>query len=384
MFSKSKLWVLLVLVVVFTAGLMLIAGCEDPPVEEEEVVEEEVVEEEEAVEEEDEDEPVLDEVLEVRLASEEIEGDFMTVWAENFSEHMYDWSDGMYQLDVYPMGTLGDLRDINELAQLGVVEYVFSDFAWIGAFVPEAQVFGLHYLWPEERPWEVMEWVVKNGETMDILEESYRREGLVPLSIMFEGWQWMTSNEPIETIDDMQGYDVRIMGSDMLNEQYLALGASPTPMDYGEVYSGLQTGLIDGQVNPLFAIKSMDFYLEQDYFTQIFAEPFVGIPTINMVFFDSLPEEVQQEHREWWADAVIPAANWINERHESDLNAMLDDRPEIEVNEITGEAQEGFREAAMPSHEVFIEEYGGPNAEAIYNALVSDIEQAMDELGIEE
>ena len=307
----------------------------------------------------------------------------MTVWAENFADHMYEWSGGMYQLDVYPYGTLGDARDINELAQLGVVEYVFSDFAWIGAFVPEATVFGLHYLWPEERPWEVMDWVVRNGETMDILEESYRREGLVPLSIMFEGWQWITSDSPIRTIDDMRGFDVRIMPSDMLNDQYLALGASPTPMAYGEIYSGLQTGLIDGQINPLFAIRSMNFYEVQDYFTQIYAEPFVGIPTINMVFFDSLPDEVQQEHREWWADAVIPAANWINDKIETDLDAILEERPEIEVIVVEGEEKERFKAAAKPAHEIFFER-GGPNAEAIYEALVSDIEQAKTELGIDE
>ncbi len=384
MFVKNKLWLMLILVTVLALGMVLVSGCaEEAPVEE--PVEEDPVEEEpeEEVDEEVEvDEPVLDQVIEARLASEEIEGDFMTVWAENFSEHMYDWSDGMFQLDVYPYGTLGDARDINELAQLGVVEYVFSDFAWIGAFVPEATVFGLHYLWPEERPWEVKDWVVRNGETMVILEESYRREGLVPLSIMFEGWQWITSNDPVRTIDDMQGFDVRIMPSDMLNDQYLGLGASPTPMAFGEVYSGLQTGLIDGQVNPLFAIRSMNFYEVQDYFTQIYAEVFVGIPTINMVFFDSLPEEVQQEHRDWWADAILPAADWINERHETDLQAMLDERPEIEIIEVTGEDQDEFREAAMAAHEKFFE-HGGPNAQAIYDALVSDIEQAKVELGIE-
>ncbi len=374
MIGKSKIY-LLFLIVVLTFGMLMVAGCaeEEVPVDVDEPDEEPVEDPEDAV---------LDEVITASLASEEIEGDFMTVWADNFADHMYDWSDGMYQLDVYPYGTLGDARDINELAQLGVVEYVFSDFAWIGAFVPEAMVFGLHYLWPEERPWEVMEWVVRNGDTMDILEESYRREGLVPLSIMFEGWQWITSDSPIRTVDDMRGFDVRIMASDMLAEQYLALGASPTPMAYGEVYSGLQTGLIDGQVNPLFAIRSMNFYEVQDYFTQIYAEVFVGIPTINMVFFDSLPEAVQQEHREWWADAVIPAADWINDRHETDLAAMLDDRPEIEVIEVTGADQEAFKERAMVAHEAFFEQ-GGPNAEAIYNALISDIEQAKAELGIE-
>ncbi len=328
------------------------------------------------------DDAILTRTIEASLASEEIEGDFMTVWAENFADHMYDWSDGMFQLTVYPYGGLGDARDINELAQLGVVEYVFSDFAWIGAFVPEATVFGLHYLWPRERPAEVMEWVVKNGDTMEVLERAYRREGLVPLAIMYEGWQWITSNHRISTIDDLRGFDVRIMASDMLNAQYRALGASPTPMAYGEVYSGLQTGLIDGQINPLFAIRSMNFFEVQDYFTQIWAEVFVGITTINMVFFDNLPPEVQEEHRRWWADAIVPAGEWIDERIENDLAEILERRPNIEVNEISGAALEPFEERARQAHQRFLE-IGGPLAAEIYDALVNDIDRATAALGID-
>ncbi|MDW7738852.1 MAG: TRAP transporter substrate-binding protein DctP [Bacillota bacterium] len=367
-------WLLPILCLLLIVGLIMVSGCAaEAPVDE--------APDDEPIDVEDEDEAVLDRLIEAKLASEEIEGDFMTVWAENFADHMLDWSSSMFQLDVYPYGTLGDTRDINELAQLGVVEYVFSDFAWMGAFVPEATVFGLHYIWPEERPWEVMEWVVRNGDSWPIIVESFRREGLVPLSIMFEGWQWITSDSPIRTVDDMVGFDVRIMGSDMLNAQYLALGASPTPMSYGEVYSGLQTGLIDGQVNPIFAIRSMNFYDVQDYFTQIYAEPFVGIPTINMVFFDSLPENVKEQHREWWADAIVPAADWINTRHETDLNAMTEERPEIEVIHVTGAEQERFKEKAMDAHQVFLE-IGGPNAQAVYDALMQDIEKAKVELGI--
>lgn len=375
--AKSS-WLLVILSLVLATAILMISGCgAEAPVDDAADLVDEVIDEVT----EDEDEAVLDEVIMAKLASEEIEGDFMTVWAENFSDHMIDWSDNMFLLDVYPYGTLGDTRDINELAQLGVVEYVFSDFAWMGAFVPEATVFGLHYIWPEERPWDVMEWVVKNGESWPIIEDSFRREGLVPLSVMFEGWQWITADRPIRTVDDMVGFDVRIMGSDMLNEQYLALGASPTPMSYGEVYSGLQTGLIDGQVNPLFAIRSMNFYDVQDYFTQIYAEPFVGIPTANQAFFDSLPAEVQEEHREWWANAVVPAADWINNRHEEDLAAMLEERPEIEVIYVTGAEQERFKEMAMAAHQVFLE-IGGPNAQAVYDALIQDIENAKAELGI--
>ncbi len=97
------------------------------------------------------------EKIEAKFVSEEIEGDFMTVWAEKFADDMRETSEGNLDIEVYPYGTLGDTRDINELAQLGVVEYVFSDFAWISSFVPEAQVLALHYMWPKENTPEVLD-----------------------------------------------------------------------------------------------------------------------------------------------------------------------------------------------------------------------------------
>jgi TRAP-type C4-dicarboxylate transport system substrate-binding protein len=71
--------------------------------------------------------PYKGKVIKAKLASEEIEGDFMTVWGRNFSNHMKNWSGGRIQIDVYPYGTLGATGDINELAQMGIVQFVFSD-----------------------------------------------------------------------------------------------------------------------------------------------------------------------------------------------------------------------------------------------------------------
>jgi TRAP-type C4-dicarboxylate transport system substrate-binding protein len=317
-----------------------------------------------------------------RLASEEIEGDFMTVWAENYGDHMREVTDGKYDLDVYPYGTLGDTRDINELAQLGVVEYVFSDYAWISSFVPEAQVLALHYIWPEERMPETLEWVVKNGEFMNVLEEAFRRNGLVPLGVLYEGWQTITSNKPIETVSDMNGFKVRIMGSALLTQNYLSYGADPTPMAYGEIYGGLQTNLIDGQINPIFAIKSMNFYEVQNYFTQIYAEPFLGIPVINMQHFDSLPAEIQEEMLNYWADAIIPAAEWIDSRHEAELEEMLAERPGITYHEVKGAELEEFKKAGRKVHENFAN-IGGPQGQEILDTLLNDIENAKAELGID-
>lgn len=321
--------------------------------------------------------------INAKLASEEIEGDFMTVWAHNFADHMKEWSGGKINIEVYPYGTLGATGDINELAQMGVVEFVFSDHAWISSFVPQAQALALNYIFPTEQVPQVLDWMAQNGEFFPLLEDAFRKNGLVPLSIMFEGWQWVSSKKPINSLDDMKGVKLRLMSSKLLVEDYKAYGASPTPMSYGEVYSGLQMGLIDAQVNPLFAIYSMKFYEVQDYLTQLKSEPFIGIPTANQEFFDGLPQEVQDEMRKFWIDAIVPAGEWITERNASDLEKMKKDKPALEVNELDDATIAEFKAQAETVYPMY-KEIGGEGAEEILDALLSDIEKAKKALNIEQ
>ncbi|GAB6063422.1 TRAP transporter substrate-binding protein [Deferrisoma palaeochoriense] len=320
--------------------------------------------------------------VEAKLASEEIEGDFMTVWAKKFADEMRSWSDGKIDITVYPYGSLGDSRDINELAQLGVVDFVFSDYAWISSFVTQAQALALNYWAPRERFPEALAWVVKNGKFMPLLEEKFRKNGLVPLGIVYEGWQWITSKKPINGISDMKGLKVRVMASKILVENYKAYGATPTPMSYGEVYGGLQTGLIDAQVNPIFACYSMKFYEVQDYFTQIWAEPFVGIPTANAAFFDSLPKNAQEKMKQFWVDAVIPAAKWIDEKNASDMKKIKKERPAVKFVELSDEQIQPFKEAAKTVYAKYVE-MGGEDAQKVLDALLQDFEDAKKALGIQ-
>ena len=319
--------------------------------------------------------------VKAKLASEEIEGDFMTVWAKNFSDHMKKWSDGKIDISVYPYGTLGATGDINELAQMGVVEFVFSDYAWISSFVPQAQVLALNYIFPTEKVPEVLDWMVKNGEFMPLLDEAFRKNGLVPLGIMYEGWQWVTSKKPIKSPADMQGLKLRLMSSKLLVEDYQAYGASPTPMSYGEVYSGLQMGLIDAQVNPIFAIYSMKFYEVQDYITQLKSEPFLGIPTANKQFFDGLPKDAQQEMLKFWHDSIIPAGKWIDKRNASDMEKIKKARPEVTFTVLDDAAVAKFKAEAETVYPEFVK-IGGEGSQKILDALLKDIGNAQKALGI--
>jgi tripartite ATP-independent transporter DctP family solute receptor len=319
--------------------------------------------------------------IKAKLASEEIEGDFMTVWARKFADHMKEWSGGKIEIEVYPYGTLGATGDINELAQMGVVEFVFSDHAWISSFVPQAQALALNYIFPTEKVPEVLDWMARNGEFLPLLEKAFRKNDLVPLSIMFEGWQWVTSKKPIKSLEDMKGLKLRLMSSKLLVEDYKAYGASPTPMSYGEVYSGLQMGLIDAQVNPLFAIYSMKFYEVQDYVTQLKSEPFIGIPTVNQTFFDSLTPEAQAEMRNFWIDAIVPAGNWITERNASDMERMKEAKPSLEFHELDEATIAKFKAEAEKVYPMY-KEIGGEKAEQILEALLTDIANARKALNI--
>ncbi|MFO7802014.1 MAG: TRAP transporter substrate-binding protein DctP [Desulfovermiculus sp.] len=322
------------------------------------------------------------EPINAKLASEEIEGDFMTVWANKFADHMREWSDGKINIEVYPYGTLGAQGDINELCQMGVVEFVFSDYAWISSFVPQAQVLALNYIFPTQKVPQTLDWMMDNGEFYPLLDKAFRNKGMVPMAVMFEGWQWLTTNEKIEKLEDMKGLKIRVMSSKLLVEDYKAYGAVPTPMDYGEVYSGLQMGLIDGQVNPLFAIHSMKFYEVQEYCTQLRNEPFLGIPTANKEFFESLPENVQQEMLTYWQEHILEAGEWITARNKSDMNKMKKAKPELEFNYLDDAAISEFMDQAETVYPKF-KKIGGQGSDAILEAVLQDIEQAKKALDLQ-
>ena len=319
--------------------------------------------------------------IQAKVATEDLEGDFMTVWGNKFADEMRKWSDGKIDITVFPYGSLGDTRDINELCQVGVIEFVLTDYAWVSSFVPEAQVLCLHYLWPRERAPEVLAWVVNNGKFMGVFEETFRRNGMVPLSVIWEDWHWVTSKKPINSMSDMDGLKLRLMGSKILVEQYKAYGASPTPMSFGEVYGGLQMGLIDAQMNPIFADYSMKFYEVTDYFIQLFSEAYLGIPTVNMQFFDSLPKNVQEKMRKFWVDATITSPKWIAERNEKDMQKIKKERPEIKFTELSDEKIKEFEAQAELFYPKFLK-IGGKDAQRVMDTLLKDIEDAKKALGI--
>ncbi|UCD77900.1 MAG: TRAP transporter substrate-binding protein DctP [Desulfobacterales bacterium] len=317
-----------------------------------------------------------------KFASGEIEGDMMTVFAKKFADEMKQWSDGKVNITVYPYGTLGQERDINELAQTNTVQFVFTDFGWIAGFVPQAQVFALAYLWPREKYKEVYGEVIRNGKAVKLLEEKFRKRRLQPLGYVTEGWMAWTTNKPINSIDDMKGVKMRVMSNKILVENFRAFGASPTPLDFGEVYSGLQMKLIDGQANPLWVGYSMKFYEVQNHFTITYDNLFVAIPCMNRDVYDSLPKDMQAKMKEIFDRYLDETMDWVHQKDEEYKKIMLNEKPALTFSDFSNEQLKPFAERAKPVYPKFTE-LGGDDAQQILNALLEDIEKAKAKFGVQ-
>ena len=151
--------------------------------------------------------------------------------------------DGRIAVEIYPNNALGNERDVIELAIIGAVELTTPSNAPLATFAPEMLVFDLPYLF-RDRPhmYEVLD-----GPIGRSFEAPLRERGLVLLGYFEAGLRHlMTRDRAIERTEDLAGLKIRTMENPLHLRAFEAFGASPLPMAYGEVYTALEQGVIDG------------------------------------------------------------------------------------------------------------------------------------------
>ena len=315
-----------------------------------------------------------------KMISAEVEGDPMTVFAHRFAELVEERSDGRIKIEVYPYGTLGGERDIVELVQMGEIEVGSVDYGWVGGFVPQAQVLALQYLWPMENTAAVVHEVCQNGQAVKLLEEGFRKRGFQLLGAWSSGWMRVTSSIPIHTPEDVAGLKHRVMANPILVASYNGYGFNAQSLDYGEIYGALQTGLIDSQVQPMYAHLSMGFYEVQDYITNMWNELFMVVPVVSRDVFDSIPEDLQQILIDSCLDLIEPMTEWSFQNNKEIGDKIKEAKPSITLYELTEEEMMPFKEMAWKEEGGPVDAYlkiGGEGAQEILDALLADIEAAQ-------
>ncbi len=227
-----------------------------------------------------------------RFAIEESEGSVQHDYALRFKELIEQRTKGQVEVVVYPYGTLGTSTHITEQLNLGAVEFAMASPGSLGKFIPELQVFLLHYVLPPDD--RRTRQILNDPDLLAHFDELYAPKGLKLLSIFSEGEMVWTMKREVRSPEDFRGVKVRVMTSPILLATYGAYGASPTPMPYSEVYSALQLNMIDGQVNPVFAIERQKFHEVTSWLIFPKQAPFITTCAANRDFFDGLSDDRQQ------------------------------------------------------------------------------------------
>jgi len=308
-----------------------------------------------------------------RFAIEEIEGSVQHAYAARFESLIEERTNGAVSVEVYPYGSLGTSAQLTEQVQNGALQLAFASPGHLGSVIPEAQVFSLHFLLSDDEA--VNEAVLGgDGEFRDLLEEAYRERRLELLAIVSEGWMVWTANRPLRTPADFAGLKMRTMVSPLLVDAYAAYGATPTPMPYAEVYGALQLGMIDAQVNPVFAIEEMSFYEVQDYLTFAHHAPFITTLVANPTFVSRLGAD-----RRALLEAVVAEVDRYAFETQRRFNA---ERLETilaaggtEVVTLDEQERAAFRKLSLPVRETYVE-LAGPRGAAIVESLHDEIGEA--------
>ena len=225
------------------------------------------------------------------LGSSSPEDTVTQIYAEKFAEEVERLSDGTMLISVYPNSVLGGDRELLESCKEGDIPFVVQNTAPQVTFMPDVAVFDMPAVF--ETIDEVREHV-DNPDFLSMMQQVYGDAGYVLLGYADQGFRVMTTNRNVQSISDFKGQKIRTMENSYHMAYWKALGASPTPMTFSEVYIGLQQGTIDAQENPYEVIVSNKLYEQQDYVVETNHLPHLISLIVNDDFFQNLTPEEQK------------------------------------------------------------------------------------------
>ncbi|WP_444678976.1 TRAP transporter substrate-binding protein [Halomonas sp. E19] len=297
-----------------------------------------------------------------RYAHEEFEGDVQDVFAVAFKEYIEENSDNTVQ--IYRFGELGESDDIMEQTQAGILQFVNQSPGFTGALIPEAQIFFIPYLLPTDEE-TVLQFFDESQAINEMFPELYAEQGLELLKMYPEGEMVITVDEPIRRPEDLRGKNIRTMTNPLLAETYRAFGATPTPLPWGEVYGGLQTGIIQGQENPIFWIESGGLYEVSPHLVFTGHGWFTTAMMANQDFFDGLSEEEQQLVRDAAQAAYDHTMEHISGLADESLQKIQESSDRVTVTRLDEDEIQAFRERAPQVEQRFVEMTGDRGRELL-------------------
>ncbi|KXS37400.1 MAG: TRAP dicarboxylate transporter subunit DctP [Halomonadaceae bacterium T82-2] len=309
-----------------------------------------------------------------RFGLEETEGSVQYGYAEEFKKLIEEKSDGDVTVQLLPYGAWGsNYSALYDAIQNGAIQIGFGS-GFLGGTVPESQLMSLNFVMPND---QLETAKILNSDAFlksDPWQQSFRKRGLVPLGALPEGYQVWTANKEIRTPEDMKGLQIRVMDNSLLRATYEAYGAAPITIAYGELYSALQQGQAEGNIQPVFAHENMGFYEVQDY--MIFADQsqFVANLIGNLDWYEGLSDD-QQKMLDSVLGEMVQKGHDIQTQFNSERLDTIKEKSDINIIHLDEQERDAFRKLAKPVRQTYIDMVGERGKESL-DILLDQINKA--------
>jgi len=184
--------------------------------------------------------------------------------ASLLAQRVNDEMNGTACMEVYPNTTLYNDDQVLEAMLNGDVQFAAPSLSKFEQFTKVFRIFDLPFMFKNIEAVDAFQ----TSETGQAMKESMTRRGLLGLEFWHNGMKQFSASKPLLMPEDAKGLKFRVQTSDVLVAQMEALGASPQPMAFSEVYGALQTGVVDGQENTWSNIYGQKFFEVQDGITE--------------------------------------------------------------------------------------------------------------------
>ncbi|PST22466.1 C4-dicarboxylate ABC transporter substrate-binding protein [Mesorhizobium plurifarium] len=304
--------------------------------------------------------PQADAQTVVRFGHVDGEGDLLAnpYWAftEVFGSMLKAQTNGRYELQVFPNSQLGDLESLLEQNVRGSLQMVGGlNAGHVAAYAPAAQVLEMPYTFPNT---EVARKVLSGPYGKKLADTVAEQGGVRILSYLPSAFRnFSNSKHPIRTPEDMAGMKIRTQQVPIHIKMVESLGASPTPIAWAELYSALQTGVVDGQENAPYTILLANLQEVQKYYT--LDHHLINMPliTINEEFYQGLSEEDRAAFDYAAREASFAMLGIITAKESQDLKTIA--KAGVEIYQPTKEEFGKFVEKAQgPVSEMLVKEVG--------------------------
>ena len=261
-------------------------------------------------------------------------------------------------MEVFPNSTLYNDDKVLEAMLQGDVQLAAPSLSKFEQFTKQFRIFDLPFMFENIDAVDAFQ----NSETGQAMKESMTRRGLLGLAFWHNGMKQMSANVPLMSPADANGLKFRVQSSDVLKAQMAAIGGSPQPMAFSEVYGALQTGVVDGQENTWSNIYGQKFFEVQDGITETNHGIIDYLLVTNVDWWEGLDADVRDQLASI-IDEVTSARNSestkVNEENKEAIIAAGGT-----VRTLTPEQRAEWVTAMKPVWEQFRDDVGQENIDA--------------------